>query len=275
VDMRGKICVVTGANSGIGKSTARVLAEKGATVVMACRNMEKGEKARQELSERVGEELVLMELDLASLASIRAFAERFGGRYERLDVLVNNAGIYLPSRQETEEGYESTFGINHLGTFALTMGLLDKLKAAPTSRVVTVASAAHRVGHIDFKDLHSERHYRPFKVYGTAKLANILFGYELARRLEGTTVTSNSLHPGVVATNFAQSAPSAFGAFVKLGGPFLIGPDRGAKTSIYLASSPQVEGRSGHYYIRSKAKMPSQKAQNQNLLKDYGKSARN
>jgi NAD(P)-dependent dehydrogenase (short-subunit alcohol dehydrogenase family) len=251
--MNGKTVLVTGANSGIGKVTALELARARAQVVMLCRNKEKGEAARREIIDDTGHQAVeLMIADLASVASIREFAAEFKRTHNRLHVLVNNAGLFVPVRRLTVDGFESTFAINHLGEFLLTDLLLDLLRASAPARIVNVSSRAHFRTGIDFDDLQGERKYRGFKAYARSKLANVLFTYELARRLEGTGVTANCLHPGVVRTNFGRVSDSAMGWGARVAAPFMISPEKGAKTSIYLASSPEVEGVTGKYFVKSK-----------------------
>lgn len=254
-DMSGKVVVVTGANTGIGKQTALELAEAGATVVLACRDTTKGEAAAGEIRVETGNERVAaMELDLASFGSIRRFASDFLERYDRLDVLVNNAGLVLTDRTETEEGFETTFGVNHLGHFLLTDLLLDRLQASAPSRIVNVASGAHKNARrgLDFDDLQSERRYSGFAVYSKSKLANVLYTRELARRLDGTGVTVNALHPGFVASEFAQGGDTnpLYALGTRLARPFAISVERGARTSVYLASSPEVAGVSGSYFFK-------------------------
>ena len=251
--MKGKICLVTGANSGIGKFTAIGLANLGATVVMVCRNDERGRAAREEIVSSTGNESIdLLIADLSLSRSIRQLADDFLSKYERLDVLVNNAGAYIGGRTLTEEGLETTFALNHLGYFLLTNLLLDLLKSSAPARIVNVASEAHRRSRIEFDDLMGERSYKGFRAYGQSKLANILFTYELARRLDGTNVTVNCLHPGVVATNFAHRDGGMVGFLVKTFSFLLRRPAKGAETAVYLASSADVDGVSGRYFVDKK-----------------------
>lgn len=250
-----KIIIITGANAGIGKVTARELAKTGATIIMVCRSQERGGKALAEVKSASGNEQVhLMLCDLSSQASIRTLANEFLQRFERLDVLVNNAGAVFNKRIESVDGYEMTFALNHMGYFLLTKLLLERLKASAPSRIVNVSSMAHQVPQVSFDDLQRTRNYRLFNVYGETKLMNILFTYELARRLEGTGVTVNALHPGFVRTNFGRSTTGLLG---KLMMPIVqlmaINEDKGAETSIYLASSPEVEGVTGKYWDEKKA----------------------
>ena len=248
--MNGKICMVTGANAGIGKPTALALARQGATVVMVCRDRQRGEAAMADIMAQSGSESVdLMIADLSSQGAIRRLAEEFRRKYQHLHVLVNNAGVILGKRSVTEDGLETTFAVNHLAYFLLTNLLLDVLIASAPTRIVNVSSGAHSMGIISLDDLWGEKRYGEVRAYSQSKLANILFTYELAMRLEGTGVTANCLHPGNVATNFGNSASRAIRFYLMLRKPFMLSPDQGAETSIYLASSPEVEGVSGRYFI--------------------------
>ena len=256
--MHGRVCIVTGANSGIGKETARSLARQGATVVLACRSVEAGEAAKSEIAAGTGSpNLEVMRLDLASHASVRAFAAEYAARHLHLHVLVNNAGIYTATRRLTEDGVESTFAANHLGHFLLTNLLLDKLKASAPARIVNVASEASRWGAIHFDDLNLERRWSGFQAYNQSKLANVLFTAELARRLAGTGVTANAVHPGGVRTNWARHGAGAMGVAVRLFSPFMIPALKGADTVAWLASSPEVDGASGGYYHKRKRIEPN------------------
>jgi retinol dehydrogenase 14 len=251
--LNGKTAIVTGASSGIGKVTALELAKAGAKVVMVCRPGPKAEAAFGEISQEAGKDKVeLMDADLSSQSSIHAFAENFKKTNDRLEILVNNAGILLSNRVLTADGLERTFATNHLAYFLLTNLLLDLLKASAPARIVCVASEAERGGKIDFDDLQSERTYSGMKAYSQSKLANILFTYELARRLNGTGVTANCLHPGLVNTGWGRGFRGIFKIGIKLVSPFMLSPEEGAKTSIYLASSPEVEGITGRYYFKCK-----------------------
>jgi retinol dehydrogenase-12 len=263
-NMQGKVCLITGATSGIGLESARALAAQGATVVLSGRDPGRGEAALAEVRRTVPDaKLDLMLADLTSLASVRKLAEDFRGRYSRLDVLLNNAGLIIDRRKVTADGVEATFATNHLAHFLLTNLLLDMLTSSGASRVVNVSSEAHRVGSNDFlDDLQAERGgYSGMKVYGNSKLANILFTRTLQRRLEGTKVTTNSLHPGVVRTGFGLNSEGIFKHLVKLAAPFMLTAEGGARTSVYLASSPEVEGVSGKYFIRRKVARESRAAQ--------------
>src|SRR5438270_10345319 len=251
--MQGKICMVTGANSGIGKATALALAQMGATVVMVCRNRARGEQARSEITTKSRNNAVDLLLgDLSSQQSIRPLVEHFQHHYTHLHVLINNAGASFPGRRETVDGVEMTLAVNYLAPFLLTHLLLDVLKASAPARIVNVSSNSHEAGYIKLDNLQSKNPYRSMKVYGQSKLAVVLFTYELARRLQGTGVTVNCLHPGFVATHFGQrDAGPAFRLLVKVIGSFGTSPQEGAKTSIYLASSPEVEGVTDKYFVKS------------------------
>ncbi|HME91489.1 MAG TPA: SDR family oxidoreductase [Myxococcaceae bacterium] len=250
-DLGGKTFVITGASSGIGKATALALARAGANLLLICRDSARGEAAAEEIREQSDNPLVNVLLaELASLDSIREVSRAIHARCSRLDVLINNAGIHCAQRRLSPDGLELTFATNHLAYFLLTQLLLDLLKASPSARIVNVSSEAHRRGTIDFDNLQGEKQYRAFRAYSNSKLANVLFTYELAGRLKGTRVTANCLHPGTVRTNFGRGEPGFFRAVVKLAAPFMLSPEKGAETSIYLASSPEVEDVSGKYFIK-------------------------
>jgi len=251
--MQGKICMVTGANSGIGKATALALAQMGATVVMVCRDRARGEEARSEITTKSKNNAVdLLQADLSSQQSIRQLVEHFKQRYTHLHVLINNAGAAFTGRRETVDGLEMTFAVNYLAPFLLTHLLLDVLKASAPARIVNVSSASHKSGYIQMDDLQGEKHNRSMRAYPQSKLAIVLFTYELARRLQGTGVTANCLDPGFVATNIGQTGASLpVRLLIKLIGSFGTSPEKGAKTSIYLASSPEVEGVTGKYFVKS------------------------
>jgi NAD(P)-dependent dehydrogenase (short-subunit alcohol dehydrogenase family) len=264
-DLHDQVIVVTGGNSGIGKEAAVTLASYGASVIITARNTAKGADAVAEIRQRSGnDQAEVLALDLADFDSIRAFAADLLDRTDRLDVLVNNAGGILSDRQVTAQGFEMTFGVNHLGHFLLTELLVDRLKASAPSRVVTVTSFGHRFafGGLSFADLQSERRYWSMDAYGKSKLANILFTRELARRLQGSGVTANCLHPGVVRTGFGSSDDMSGieRLTIAIGSPFYVSAPSGARTTVYLASSPEVEGRTGGYYVRCREHHPSRAA---------------
>jgi NAD(P)-dependent dehydrogenase (short-subunit alcohol dehydrogenase family) len=245
-EQSGKVAIVTGANSGIGYEEARALAAKGAQVVMACRNQEKGAAAFQQICEEHPDAMVdLMQLDLADLTSVRQFADRFTSRYDRLGILINNAGVMaVPELRRTADGFEMQFGTNHLGHFALTGLLLDTLMRTPNARVVTVSSNAHRMGRMKFDNLNAERSYSRWLAYGESKVANLLFTYELQRRLEaaGADVIAVAAHPGWTATNLQGNA-----RLIRFFNPlFGMQPEQGALPTLYAATAPDVKG--GSYY---------------------------
>jgi retinol dehydrogenase 14 len=247
--MGGKTALITGGTSGIGKATAVALAAMGADVVVVGRNRERGEAAVGEIkSQSHSESVELMLADLSAQDEVRGLADTFLERYDRLDVLANNAGLVQSKRTETADGIETTLAINHLAPFLLTNLLLDRLKQSAPSRVITVSSEAQRWGDMDFDDLQSTQKYRGFPVYGKTKLANIMFTYELAERLKGTFVTANCLHPGPVGTNFGKNNGGPMMLFFRAAKPFMRTPEQGADTLIWLASSPDVEGVSGKYF---------------------------
>jgi retinol dehydrogenase 14 len=247
--MGGTTVLITGGTSGIGKATAVAMAAMGANVVVVGRNQERGGAAVEEIKAQSHNESVeLMLADLSVQAEVRRLAEEFLERYDRLDVLVNNAGLVQSKRTETPDGIETTLAINHLAPFLLTNLLLGCLEQSAPSRVITVSSEAQRWGTMDFEDMQSRRKYRGFPVYGMTKLANIMFTYELAERLDGTGVMANCLHPGSVGTNFGQNNRGAMALFFRTFKPFMRSPEQGADTLIWLASSPEVDGVSGKYF---------------------------
>jgi NAD(P)-dependent dehydrogenase (short-subunit alcohol dehydrogenase family) len=247
-----KICMITGANSGIGKETALALAKMGAQIIMVCRDARKGEKVRRKIVEQSGNKSIdLMLADLSSKKSIRDLAQEFNKKYDRLQVLVNNAGTVFAKRTMTADGIEATFAVNHLGYFLLTNLLLDVLKKSAPSRIVNVSSGAHKYGCIDFNDLYIDKNYKTMTAYSQSKLANILFSYELARRLNQTGVTVNCAHPGMTRTNIWQHASNSLvmKLFLRLYALTFKNVREGAETVIYLASAEEVEGVSGKYFI--------------------------
>jgi NAD(P)-dependent dehydrogenase (short-subunit alcohol dehydrogenase family) len=251
--MQNKICLITGATSGIGQAAAMGLAQKGATVIVAGRDEKRCQKTVSKIKGETGNSNVEYLLaDLSVQAQVRKLADEFKSRYERLDVLVNNAGAINFFRRLSADGIEMTFAVNHLAYFLLTNLLLDALKASAPVRIVNVASNAHLDKHLDFDDLELKRGYSPMLAYGRSKLANLYFTYELARRLEGTGVTANAMHPGFVRTNIAGNN----GWPVRLALPLVhlnsLTPEEGARTIVYLASSPEVEGVSGKYFVRER-----------------------
>jgi NAD(P)-dependent dehydrogenase (short-subunit alcohol dehydrogenase family) len=240
-DMHGKTVLITGANQGIGKASAISLGKLGASLVLVCRDGEKGRAAVADIKRETGrDDVELILADMGSQADVRRAAAEFLATHDRLDVLLNNAGVLVTSRRTTKDGIEETFAINHLGYFLLTNLLLDVLKKSAPSRIVSVSSDAHKGSRMQWDDLQFERaKFRAFSVYSQSKLANILFTTELAKRLEGTGVTANCLHPGVIASGFGRT----YGGFT---------PEKGSRTSVYLASSPEVAGVSGKYFKNCK-----------------------
>lgn len=268
--MRGKVCMITGSNTGIGEATALGLAKLGATIILVCRDREKGAAAAAKISRRASNPAVaLMVADLSSQSQIRRLAEDFhegrggavptSGARLRLDVLIHNAGVILPQRRLTADGIEAQLAVNHLAPFLLTHLLLDMLLASAPARIVVVASQVHSQGTIHFDDLQSAKSYAPQTAYFQSKLANVLFTYELARRLQGTGVTVNCLHPGVIATNLLSdymAKPRAMGFLSRLSHP---GPEKGARPSVRLASDPTLETTTGKYF-KQLVEAPTSKA---------------
>lgn len=257
MSMHGKVVVVTGANVGIGLETAVGVAERGATTVLACRNQAKADAAAKVVTQRTWNDNVhVVTLDLADLASVSKAADEIVSRWGRLDVLVNNAGGTWTQRQHTAQGVEYTFGVNHLGHFYLTNLLVERLRAGAPARVVNLTSVGHHAafGGMQFDDLQSEKRYEGMEVYCRSKLANLLFTRQLAKRLEGSGVTANAAHPGWVRSSFGMDGDTtgAIGFGMRLIRPVQISPRRGARTSIFLATSADVEGRTGMYWVRSK-----------------------
>lgn len=246
------IAIVTGANHGVGLETARGLARHGARVVLAVRNAEKGEAAARDVVASVpGARVEAMLVDVSDLESVRRFVAEYQARHDRLDVLVNNAGIHTAKRALSAQGHELTLATNHLGHFLLTNLLLDLLKRSAPSRVVNVASEAHAFGRIRFDDLMGERSWSGFGAYAQSKLANVMFTYALARRLEGTGVVAHAVHPGSVRTGWARGRESGlFRHVVALASPFLLTPEQGARAPLHAALSPEAARVNGRYYVR-------------------------
>ncbi|SFE54405.1 NAD(P)-dependent dehydrogenase, short-chain alcohol dehydrogenase family [Paenibacillus algorifonticola] len=269
MQMRGKIVLVTGANAGMGLASATELAKAGADVIMACRSLERGEAARQQaLAASGASHIELMACDLGDFASILAFCEAFKQRYDRLDVLLNNAGVVSLKRELTKDGYESMIGVNHLGHFLLTTSLLELLERSPQGRVVNVSSGAYKAGKIHFEDINLSRGFSVVKGYAQSKLANILFTKELARRLAHTRVTVNCLHPGAVGTSLGVNRQTGFGKSMHaLLRPFFLTSLQGAQTALYLASSEEGGALSGHYFYKQKREEVSSKAKDEQAAK--------
>ena len=272
--MQGKVVVITGATSGIGKVAAEDLARKGARIVQIARDRERGEAALKSLQACApGVEHILHYADLSRLSEMKRVASEIAATETRIDVLINNAGALFGSRQVTEDGLERTFALNHLSYFVVTRGLLERLKASAPARLVNTASDAHEPATLDFDDLQSEKAYRGgfwqslryggpgFKVYGRSKLCNILFTRELARRLLGSGVTANCLHPGFVATRFGDESGGWLSLSIGVGKRFALSPQKGAETLVYLASSPEVAAVTGEYFHKCRPVQPSKAAQ--------------
>ena len=259
--MQGKVCLITGGTSGIGKSTAHELARMGATVVIVGRNAQKTSQVVEEIRAASGNDTVDSLLaDLSSRREVRRLANEFKSKYSHLHVLLNNAGAVFMRRQLSVDGIEMTFALDHLACFLLTNLLLDKIKASAPARIINVSSGAHTSGKIEFDNLQGERNYSS-RAYGNSKLATILFTMELARRLEGTGVTVNALHPGFVSTGFGKNNPGFLMKIIRAVVPLIArSPAKGAETSIYLASSPEVQSITGKYFVDCKVTQPAPQA---------------
>lgn len=250
--------MITGANSGIGKATAVELARRGATVVIVCRTPEKGQAAASEIRSESGNPSVeYLAADLSSRASISKMVAEFQSRHPALHVLLNNAGMAPAQRSLSPDGIEMTFAVNHLAYYLMSQLLLDSLKAGAPSRIVNVSSEAHRSGVLDFENLQAEKKFSAWGVYSLSKLCNLLFTLELAQRLKGTGVTANALHPGFVSSSLFRETPALLKLLVR---GFGMNARKGAETSVFLASSPEVEGFSGKYFIKKKEAVPASKA---------------
>lgn len=263
MDMNNKLCVITGANSGIGFETAKELAKQGAFIVMVCRNEDKAESAKKEImQETTGTGVDIVLCDFASQDDIRKAADEIKARYDQVDILINNHGFIAGEYNETIEGLEETFGVNHIGYFLFTNLLLDHVKVAGKARIINVASEAHRNGEFNPDNLQLKDNYSSWKAYANSKLFNILFTKELADRLKDTQVTANCLHPGVIASNFASDAGFLTRIFWKVAGPFMKSNREGAETTIYLATSDEVSDVNGAYFKDCKVATPRKSAMN-------------
>jgi NAD(P)-dependent dehydrogenase (short-subunit alcohol dehydrogenase family) len=252
--MAGKFVVVTGGTGGIGKAAAVGLGALGARVGITGRDLTRGEEAAAAIARESGNPAIdVFVADMSSQTEVRRLADVVLAAYPRLDVLVNNVGGFWAHRHVTADGLEHTFALNHLAPFLLTNLLLERLITSAPSRVVTVSSGAHSLGRVDFDDLMGEHDYSGERAYNQSKLANVMFTYELARRLEGTGVTATALHPGMTNTSFSSEDPSPkMASIVSIIRPFMRSPKRGADTAVYLAGSPEVEGVTGRYYANRK-----------------------
>jgi len=264
--MEGKICMITGANSGIGKATAIGLAKLGATVIMVCRSIQRGQAAQKEIINQTGNNNIdLLICDLSSQEEISKLISEFKNKYQHLHVLINNAGIMLSKRTLSVDGIEMNFAVNYLAPFLLTNLLIDVIKNSAPSRIINVSSAMHKFAEIDFADVQGEqKKYRLNKMYGISKLSLMFFTYELSRKLEGTGVTVNAVHPGVVATNLGRDQSAFSQWFAK---HFFKNSQKGAETSVYLASSNEIEGVSGKYFIKKEARKSSEESYNKEHAK--------
>jgi NAD(P)-dependent dehydrogenase (short-subunit alcohol dehydrogenase family) len=263
MDLKGKTALVTGANSGIGLATARGLAAQGAQVILGCRNLHKAEDARESILQIHPKATVeVISIDLANIMNVKSAAEVLKRRFSQLDILINNAGVMSLTRQETRDGFEMTFGVNHLGTFTLTQALLPLIKAAAEGRVVTLSSALHYRGHMQWDDLnYKARPYKGWEAYNQSKLANVLMTKALARRLQGSAATAFAVHPGVVATQLGRDYPDWLMTLAKV---FMTTPEKGARTSLYVATEPGLQKLNGAYFEASKEKKAAAEA----LLED-------
>jgi NAD(P)-dependent dehydrogenase (short-subunit alcohol dehydrogenase family) len=258
--MGGKTCLITGANSGIGFATAREISRMGASVVLVCRDAQKGRAALEDIKGSTGNQSVeLMIADLASFESVRALARDFLSTHQKLHVLINNAGVIIGKRILTKDGLETTLQVNYLSHFLLTQLLLEAIKSSTPARIVNVTSDAHFTGKMDFDDLQEERGYGAMKSYSQSKLAQVLFTHELAKKLQGSGVTVNCVHPGAVRTRWGDEAGTlAIG--IKIARPFLLSPEKGAETPIYVATSPDIQGVSGKYYAKKTVRESSKES---------------
>jgi NAD(P)-dependent dehydrogenase (short-subunit alcohol dehydrogenase family) len=264
--MKDKVVMVTGANSGIGKAASLALAKMGATIVMVARSKERGEAARSEIIRKSQNNAVdLLLADLSSLKSVRILASEFQKKYSQLHVLINNAGLFNQRRRVSADGYENTFATNYLAPFLLTNLQLDLLKASAPSQIINVSSVGHYNGHINFDGLNLENDYGGWKAYGQSKLALVLFTHELAKKLQGTGVTVNAVHPGTVATNIWSRPLGPVGFIMALPKLFMTSPEQGAETIVYLASSPDAKGLNGEYVEKRKVKKSSDESYDEEI----------
>lgn len=262
----GKTAIVTGANSGMGMATARALLDEGATVIMLCRSEKRGKEAYKKLLEDGNGRTYLILADLGDYDSVRNFTKQVKERFDKIDILVNNAGFISLDRQETKEGLERQFGINHVGHFLLTTELLDMMGEG--SRIVNVASGAHKTGKIHFDDINLNKGFNVFKAYSQSKLANVLFTRELARRVKDRGITVNCCHPGAVATNIGIDRETGFGKTVtKLLKPFFQTPEQGAATAVFLATDESVKDITGEYFYKCKVAKSSKRSKDMELAK--------
>jgi retinol dehydrogenase 12 len=265
--MQGQVCVITGATSGIGKAAAAALARQGAEVIVVGRDPGRTEATAAAIQADGAPPPKVEIADLARLDQVRALAGRLDQTLDRIDVLINNAGLVLNERQVTPDGYEHVFAVNHLAPFLLTNLLRPKLTASAPARVITVSSDAHTAAKLDLDDPNLEHGWSSWRSYSNSKLANILFTRELARRLDGTGVTANCLHPGVVRTGFGRDARPLMRVGITIAKPFMLSPERGADTIVYLASAPDVAAKTGGYYVKRQLREPSAAARDDGLAR--------
>ena len=265
--MQGQVCVITGATSGIGKAAAAALARQGAEVIVVGRDPGRAEATAAAIQADGAPPPKVEIADLARLEQVRALAGRLNQTLDRIDVLINNAGLVLNERQVTPDGYEHVFAVNHLAPFLLTNLLQPKLAASAPARVITVSSDAHTAARLDLDDPNLEHGWTSWRSYSNSKLANILFTRELAGRLDGTGVTANCLHPGVVRTGFGRDARPLMRVGITIAKPFMLSPERGADTMVYLASSPDVAAKTGGYYVKRQLREPSAAARDDGLAR--------
>ena len=265
--MQGQVCVVTGATSGIGKAAAAALARQGAEIIVVGRDPARAEATAAAIQADGAPPPKVEIADLARLDQVRALAGRLNQAPDRIDVLINNAGLVLNERQVTPDGYEHVFAVNHLAPFLLTNLLRPKLTASAPARVITVSSDAHTAARLDLDDPNLEHGWSSWRSYSNSKLANILFTRELAGRLDGTGVTANCLHPGVVRTGFGRDARPLMRVGITIAKPFMLSPERGADTIVYLASSPDVAAKTGGYYVKRQLREPSAAARDDGLAR--------
>lgn len=258
MDWKDKVCIITGATSGIGREAAFDIARKGIHLVLPVRNMSKGMTLKNEIAKQTGNQQVhLFECDLSSMDSIRKFCDDFLQKYNHLHILINNAGTWETRRKESADGIELTLAVNHLAPFLITNLLLNRMKKSTPARIINVSSKAHIRGNLNFQDLEGKNSWSSFGSYANSKLANILFTRELARRLNGSGITANSLHPGVVDTRLYHKMPSFLTSFFRL---FMISPSKGSETIVHLALSPEVQQVSGEYFYKKKVRKPARQA---------------
>jgi NAD(P)-dependent dehydrogenase (short-subunit alcohol dehydrogenase family) len=270
--MENPICLITGGTEGVGRATAIELARKRFTIVLAARNAAKAESVKQEIATVTGHaDADYLVADLTSLRQVRALAESFKRRYPRLDVLINNAGVFLPTRTVTGDGFESTYQINYLSHFLLTQLLVDELLKSQQGRIINLSSSVHAIARFDAHNLQSEKKFSVLGAYAASKLFMLMFTEELAERLAGTRVTANAVHPGIVRTHMMLRAPGAFRVLSYLSLPFSHSPEKGARTTVHLATSPELSDVTGHYFTNSKKTATANKfdtEKNRSLLWD-------